>query len=95
MLNNNKIKLIIIFLFNIIQISIFSGVPLTIVTSEEAPYQYIENNNIKGISVDILRELLKETGYEKTEIKVYPWARSYRMALSDENTMIFTISRLK
>jgi polar amino acid transport system substrate-binding protein len=70
-------------------------VPLQIVSTEEAPLQYTENNEIKGVSAEILYELLKETGYEGTEIRMYPWARAYNKALNDENTMIFTISRMK
>ncbi|RJP77464.1 MAG: hypothetical protein C4522_15215 [Desulfobacteraceae bacterium] len=73
--------------------SAYAEVPLQIVSTEEAPLQYTENYQIKGVAADILYELLKETGYEGTKIRMYPWARAYDIASKDENTMILTISR--
>jgi len=86
-------KLLTFFFILILSMPAHAEVPLQIVSTEEAPLQYTENNEIKGVSAEILYELLKETGYEGAEIRMYPWARAYNKALNDENTMIFTISR--
>ncbi len=38
------------------------------------PYQYEENGELKGMSVDIVKEAFKRMGYS-VEIKVLPWSR--------------------
>jgi polar amino acid transport system substrate-binding protein len=76
---------------------------LTIVTTNEFPYQYQtkQNNNAmagyneKGISYELVRSILKHSGIKKFEIKWYPWARAYRFAQNEKNTAIFSILRSK
>ena len=87
-----KIASLIWVLFTL-SMAVQAEVPFQIVSTEEAPLQYTEQNEIKGVSAEILYELLKATGYEGTKITMYPWARAYKMALEDENTMIFSILR--
>jgi polar amino acid transport system substrate-binding protein len=57
-----------------------------------APFAYMNNGKVTGLSVDILRIILKELQIPDT-IKIYPWARVYRMALKNKNTLIFTVAR--
>ena len=76
---------------------------LKIVTTNEFPFQYqtkIKNNAKEeyieeGISYELVKSILKHSGIKKYEIKWYPWARTYRIALKEKNTAIFTIARSK
>lgn len=68
--------------------------PLTVVTENFKPYNYLdENDSLVGPSVEITRNLLKRCGYEKLSIQVYPWARSYALALDGKNVLIFSMVR--
>jgi len=66
---------------------------LLIVTEELPPYNYQENGIAKGLSTEVVEAVLAETGIE-TDILFYPWARSYLMAQSRKNTLIFSMARI-
>ena len=76
---------------------------LKIVTTNEFPFQYqtkrkdnaMEGYNEEGISYELVKSILKHSGLKNYEIKWYPWARAYRIALKEKNTAIFTIARSK
>ena len=68
------------------------GQTIQIVTEEYPPYNYEENGNIAGVSTDVVNAVLKEVK-SKARINLYPWPRAYDMALNNENTMIYSISR--
>jgi len=65
---------------------------LQIVTEEFPPYNYTENGLITGMSTEVVVAACKAVGLPN-EIKVYPWARTYEIALSEPNTLIFSIAR--
>jgi len=67
---------------------------IQIVTTHEPPYQIVKENELTGVSTEIIRLMLKELGMH-AEIQPFPWARAYRLALENKNTMIFTILRNK
>lgn len=64
-----------------------------IAASEYAPYNYMENGQVTGISAEVVRRVLEETGIT-LPIKLYPWPRAYKMALSGPTTLIFPVSRI-
>lgn len=66
---------------------------IRIVTTHSPPFSYEENGVVKGVSTEIVRTVLRETGFE-AEIEVYPWARAYHLATSQPNTLIYLIERL-
>lgn len=68
----------------------FSG--LKVLTEEYPPYNYTENNQLKGISVDLL---LKASGGDITtnNIKVWPWPRGYDAVQKEDNVMLFAMTR--
>lgn len=66
---------------------------LTVVTEEWKPYNYSENNEIKGLSTEIVKKVLERAAIHHT-ISVYPWSRAYAMAQSTPDVMIFTIIRI-
>ena len=66
---------------------------ITIATEHFPPFQITDDNKITGgFSTEIVNALLEETGV-KADIKVFPWARTYRMALTGKNVLIFSITR--
>ncbi len=69
-----------------------SAQALRLVTAEEPPTNYTQAGQLTGITVDIVRELLRRQGLE-TPIEVYPWARSYAIAQQGPSVAIFTAAR--
>lgn len=70
----------------------FAG-QLTILTETSPPGSFIdESGDLQGLSVDIVREIMKHLNV-KEPIKVLPWARAYRMALKNPDTMLFSTTR--
>jgi polar amino acid transport system substrate-binding protein len=67
---------------------------LTILTENLPPLNYVENGVLVGPSVDIVREIQRRVGSHE-EIKVYPWARAYKMALEEENVVLFSMTYTK
>ena len=66
---------------------------ITIVTEQLPPYNYQEDGVMKGMSTEVLQAVLQELNLD-IPIKVYPWARAYRMATALENVLIYSISRI-
>jgi polar amino acid transport system substrate-binding protein len=63
-------------------------VELTILTENLPPLNYVEEGVLVGPSVDTVREIQRRVGSNE-KIKVYPWARAYKMALEEENVVLF------
>lgn len=61
---------------------------LTILTENLPPLNYLKDGVLVGPSVEIVKEIQRRVGSHE-EIKVYPWARAYKMALEDENVVLF------
>ena len=66
---------------------------LKLYTEDSPPSSYVVKGRITGLSVEIVREILKRTGQPDT-ITLVPWARGYRLALSEANTALFSTTRL-
>ncbi len=84
-------KLILILSF-MIGTSIAQGETLVILTENLPPFQIQKNDTIGGIRTEIIRAIANETGMNY-QIRVYPWARAYQMALNDKNTLIYSLIR--
>ena len=61
---------------------------LIILTENLPPLNYVEDGVLVGPSVDTVKEIQRRVGSQE-EIKVYPWARAYKMALEEENVVLF------
>jgi polar amino acid transport system substrate-binding protein len=61
---------------------------LTILTENLPPLNYVKDGVLVGPSVEIVKEIQRRVGSHE-QIKVYPWARAYKMALEDENVVLF------
>ncbi len=80
----------------ILLMSLFSNTfaqdKITIVTEEWAPFNYQENGKMMGFSTELLKGMLTHLKI-KAPIKLYPWARSYHLALNNKNTLLYTVAR--
>jgi polar amino acid transport system substrate-binding protein len=68
------------------------GESISVLTYEWRPFNYEEGGQVKGISTEVIREVLKRANLE-AEIQVYPWVRAYQRAMEEENVLLFTIAR--
>ena len=64
-----------------------------ILTEEFPPYNYSQDGEIKGLSVDVVAEVARRAGNPDYEVKLYPWLRAYSLAKDTPNTAIFSIGR--
>ena len=63
--------------------------PLKLITQDWAPYNYRENRELKGFSVEIVREIMKELKVEY-EIILLPHARGQIVADREPNILMFS-----
>lgn len=78
---------------------LFSAQPLlsadlTILTENLPPLNYVKDGELVGPSVEIVKEIQRRVG-SREKIQVYPWARAYKMALKDENVVLFSTTHTK
>lgn len=85
-------KLLWIMIILFVSLGYLRSEELLIVTENFPPYSYMENNELKGVSTEIVKAVLKEAGFN-ARIKLYPWARAYKYALTRKNVLIYSISR--
>ena len=67
---------------------------LIILTENLPPLNYVKDGELVGPSVDIVKEIQKRVGSDD-KIQVYPWARAYKMALEEENVVLFGTTHTK
>ena len=67
---------------------------MTILTENLPPLNYVEDGLLVGPSVEIVREIQRRVGSNEP-IEVYPWARAYKMALEEENVVLFSMTHTK
>jgi polar amino acid transport system substrate-binding protein len=70
---------------------VLQSASLRILTENLPPLNYVKDGALVGPSVEIVREIQKRIGSTE-EIQVYPWARAYKIALKEENVMLFGVS---
>lgn len=66
--------------------------PLLVVTEDLWPFNYLEDNQIKGSATVLVKRILKQADMDYT-LALLPWARSYQMALTKPNVLIYTINQ--
>lgn len=67
---------------------------MTILTENLPPLNYVEDGVLAGPSVEIVREIQRRVGSNEP-IEVYPWARAYKIALEEENVVLFSMTYTK
>ncbi|MCK5686202.1 transporter substrate-binding domain-containing protein [bacterium] len=71
---------------------VFASPHLTIMTENYPPYNYQENNTLKGTSVEIIRAILEELQIT-SKIEFLPWSRAYKAIQQHDNQVLFSMSR--
>jgi polar amino acid transport system substrate-binding protein len=66
---------------------------LKIFTEDSPPANYLDNGKLKGVSVEIVREILRRLKLPD-KIQTVPWARGYTLALTQSNVALFSTTRL-
>jgi polar amino acid transport system substrate-binding protein len=61
-------------------------------TEKWTPYQIETEDGLKGISVDLVKEIQNRIGNKK-EIKLFPWKRGYEITLNKEGYALFLTTR--
>lgn len=69
--------------------------PLSFITEAYPPYNFSDDNILRGIAVDLLVIASQDTAQpvQRGQIRLMPWARAYRTALSTPNTVLFATTR--
>lgn len=65
---------------------------LTLVTTDFPPYSTQHQGQVSGVATDIVKATFQEAGLTLPEIHILPWARAYRTALLEKNTLIFSMA---
>jgi polar amino acid transport system substrate-binding protein len=63
------------------------------VVTENTSYSYLKGDKVVGSATAVVELALKEAGLTDYQLHLYPWARSYDMALKDPNVLIYLIAR--
>jgi polar amino acid transport system substrate-binding protein len=65
------------------------------ITEEFAPMNYVDDGELKGISVDLLEVIFENAGIDKNtgDIEVMNWPDAYDLVMNDENTVLFTMAK--
>ena len=63
-----------------------------VVTENYPPYSYEQEGKITGLSTDIVKCIMDESGLEY-KIELLPWARAYKMAFNRDDVLIYSVTR--
>lgn len=63
-----------------------------ILTEEFPPYNFTEDGKIKGISSEIVREILNKVDHPDN-IEVMPWSKGYSLVQKEDNIILFSTTR--
>jgi polar amino acid transport system substrate-binding protein len=61
--------------------------------TELTPFTYLKDGKVAGPATRIVELTLKKAGIADYKTSLYPWARSYDMALNEPNVLIYLIAR--
>ncbi|MBA4367566.1 MAG: amino acid ABC transporter substrate-binding protein [Desulfobacterium sp.] len=92
----NRLFMILFYLLLSVSISQARNIDELYLMSEEfPPYNYTENGEIKGTSIDLMDRILQKlhSKQNKNNIHILPWARAYNYLLKRENTVLFAMTR--
>lgn len=67
--------------------------PITYYTELYPPSSYYYNDQLIGLSVDLLKLIWRDQGIDEQPILVVPWARGYKEISNKPNTALFAMSK--
>lgn len=56
------------------------------------PYSFMAEGEATGIATDLLREVCKAAAIQ-CRIHIYPWARAFRTALTEKNSLVYSTTK--
>jgi len=68
---------------------------ITFYTENFPPANYMENNELVGITVDSLKLIWADLNLPDQEVTIVPWTRGYRNVLKQPNSALFTMSKIE
>lgn len=90
----NRISHLLNFILPVLLSFSASANDFKVLTEHYPPYIFEDNNQLKGLAVDVVNEALKQAGIEKS-IELYPWARTIQLAKNDEPLIAFPVMKDK
>jgi len=66
---------------------------LHIVTTEFPPYSYSVHLQLTGLATEVVNATLAKSGVQAKTCEIMPWARAYKLAQTQANTLIYSIAR--
>ena len=85
-------SLILVFLAGILALPAAWAQSIHAVT-EATAYSFLKQGKVVGTATEVVELSLKQAGFADYQISLYPWARSYDMALKEPNVLIYLIAR--
>lgn len=85
-----KVFLSLLLIFLWLKSSLIDATELTVVTENYPPFITYVNSEISGIVTTAVLEILAISEI-KYRLELYPWARSYQLATSNDNVLIYSI----
>jgi len=66
-----------------------------IYTEDWKPYQYIDYDGIRGISVDVMELMLKYLGssQDRYDFEFLPWTRAYNLTMNNSDSILFLMTQ--
>ncbi len=61
--------------------------------TETTPYTFQRGERVEGSATAVVEKTLQAAGLTDYQVRLYPWARAYDMALKEPNVLIFLIAR--
>ncbi len=61
--------------------------------TETTPYTFQKGDRVGGPATEVVEKTLQAAGLTDYQIKLYPWARAYDMALKEPGVLIYLIAR--
>ncbi|MDU0113661.1 transporter substrate-binding domain-containing protein [Psychrosphaera aquimarina] len=68
---------------------------ITFYTENFPPANYMEDNELVGITVDSLKLIWADLNLPDQEVTIVPWTRGYRNVLKQPNSALFTMSKIE
>ena len=65
---------------------------IRVVTENAPPLQYLSDGEVVGTTTSIVKAVLDKAGLS-ANIAIYPWARAYKIALTEPNTLLYPVMR--
>lgn len=73
---------------------VFAADKVTILTEDFPPFGYLVDDQLRGIGPEIVQKMMAINHMDAGDIEVLPWKRAYRLAQSQANVGLFSMSRI-